>query len=255
MENARHRPDPRPQINSPSSPLPTYLRWRRDHGCHAPELIWAPTCPAKQQHGEPGTAGPNPKSLSSAPCASIPVAGAALLRLPNPPLSFMLTGDLMTPILSTRHPWRIHFGETPSPATLPLDYDIVRVSMGLGIAAIDTMIDSGHQVGPLLCCLNHSKLLVPVQSGTAYRWRASHSECGTGPLPHCGLYGAWSVSAGSAATRASCRSRFWVLPPQALASATTEPAVFHERLSLKRAEMRDARCWREGALARQAFHV
>lgn len=152
----------------------------------------------------------------------------------------------MTPLLSTRHPWHVRFGESPPPAALPRDYDIVRVSVGLGVAAIDTMIDSGDRVGPLLCCMDHRMLLVPVQPGTAHRWGASHSECSAGSALWCRAYGA----------RSACRSRLWLVPLEAPESATTEPDVLHDRLSLMRARMRDISRQPQAALRdREACHV
>lgn len=134
------------------------------------------------------------------------------------------------PLLSTRHPWQLRFGETPLPPALPPDIDVVRVSMGLGVAAIDAMIDSGDQVGPLLYCLTHVRLLVPVESGTAELWSAAHSECSTGASLECTAHG----------HRPVCHARFWVAPPDPLGRPTTDPAAFHDRLSLVRSQMRTA---------------
>lgn len=149
----------------------------------------------------------------------------------------------MTPLLSTRHPWQVRFGERPLPPALPGDYDVVRVSVGLGMAAIDTMIDSGEQVGPLLCCMDHRMLLVPVATATAHRWGAAHSKCGAGPALRCEVHGVW----------ATCRSRIWVIPPGPLAYATTDPDALHDRLSLTRARMRNSSCRHHAA--REACHV
>lgn len=134
----------------------------------------------------------------------------------------------MTPLLSTRHSWRLHFSETPPPA-LPHDYDVVRVSMGLGMSAIDHLVETGAAVGPLLCCLAHRILFVPVEFGTAALWGAAHSVCDTGPSLRCSRLDAQSV----------CHHRFWVAPPEPRAHSTTDPGTLHDRLSLVRAQMRN----------------
>jgi hypothetical protein len=112
---------------------------------------------------------------------------------------------------------------------LPRETDVVRVSMGLGMAALDAMIDSGYRVGPLLCCITHQRLLVPVESGTAHQWSAAHSVCDTGPSLQCSRQ----------ATESVCHHRFWVAPPESRAHPTTDPRILHDRLSLVRAQMRN----------------
>ncbi|MFJ6437789.1 hypothetical protein [Streptomyces sp. NPDC091416] len=136
----------------------------------------------------------------------------------------------MSPHLSTRHPWRLQFGEAPLPFMLAPELDVVRVSMGLGMAALDEMIDCGNRVGPLLCCIAHRRLLIPVSSGTAHVWRAAHSACEPGPSLRCSPEGP---------PQSLCHSRFWVAPPEALAYPTTDAVVLHGSLSLMRARMRE----------------
>lgn len=150
--------------------------------------------------------------------------------LTNQTANAVLTGEPMSPLLSTRHPWRLQFGEAPTPFPLPRAIDFVRVGVGLGMAAVDEMIDYGNPVGPLLCCMTHRLLLVPVPSGTAATWRAAHSECETGPSPRCS----------PAAPNSPCHQRSWIAPPAPLTHPTTDPAVLHHRLSLMRARMRNA---------------
>lgn len=150
----------------------------------------------------------------------------------------------MTPLLTTRHQWLIGFGETP-PSELPGDFDVVRVGTGLGMCAIDTMIDTGHRVGPLLCCIAHRLLLIPVESGTADRWRAAHSASSRGPALRCGTHGYQPI----------CRNRIWLTPPRPLAASTTTPAVLHDTLSLMRARMRGAARQPFRMRAREAAHV
>lgn len=151
----------------------------------------------------------------------------------------------MTPLLSTRHPWRLQFGEVPPPFTLPPDLDVVRVSMGLGMAALDEMIDCGNQVGPLLCCMTHRRLLVPVSSGTADVWRAAHSTCEPGPSLRCSPQGPQSL----------CHHRFWAAPPVSLAYPTTDAVVLHDSFSLMRARMRNVAQQPMGLRTREMCHV
>ncbi|MEV8033608.1 hypothetical protein [Streptomyces sp. NPDC086182] len=151
----------------------------------------------------------------------------------------------MTPLLSTRHAWRLHLSEAPLPPMLPHETDVVRVGMGLGMAALDAMIDSGNRVGPLLCCITHRRLLVPVESGTAYRWKAAHSVCDTGPSLRCSRQGAQSA----------CHHRFWVAPPESRAYPTTDPRSLHDRLSLVRSHMRNADGHSMGLRVRETCHV
>ncbi|CAM5502316.1 MULTISPECIES: hypothetical protein [Streptomyces] len=151
----------------------------------------------------------------------------------------------MTPLLSTRHLWQLGFAEIPRPLALPRDYDVVRVGMGLGLTAIEMMIDQGHHVGPLLCCIQHHKLLVPVRAGTAHWWGAPHSDCGRGPAQRCETCGGL----------AACRSRLWMLPAGPLAAATTEPGALHHHLSQMRSRLRDVSSQPQGARVRETCHV
>lgn len=150
----------------------------------------------------------------------------------------------MTPLLNTRHLWHLRFAEIPLPPVLPRDYDIVRVGMGLGLAAIDTLIDEGQPVGPLLCCIEHHKLLVPVRAGTAHWWGAPHSDCEDGPAQPCQTHGPWSA----------CR-RMWAVPPGPRQTATTEPGALHHHLSQVRARMRNVSGRPQGARVREVCHV
>ncbi|OEJ22117.1 hypothetical protein AR457_40245 [Streptomyces agglomeratus] len=132
----------------------------------------------------------------------------------------------MTPLLSTSHPWQLHLSETPPPATLPRDFDVVHVGMGLGMSALDTMIGK-QTVGPLLCCITHRMLLIPVGPGTADLWGAAHSACTRGTRLTCIARG----------YQRPCNARFWFAPPNPLAAAITAPAELHDSLSLTRAHM------------------
>ncbi|MFI1700379.1 hypothetical protein ACH419_30960 [Streptomyces bobili] len=111
---------------------------------------------------------------------------------------------------------------------MPRALDVVRVSMGLGMAALDEMIDGGNRVGPLLCCMTHRRLFVPVAAGTADVWGASHSVCEPGPSLRCSPQ----------EPQPFYHHRFWVAPTESLTYPTTDAVVLHESLSLTRARMR-----------------
>lgn len=140
-------------------------------------------------------------------------------------------GELMMPLLSSRHCWRVVGSESPLPDLVPRQVDIVRLSWGLGMAALDGMIDNGMPVGPLLCCTTHQRLLVPVAAGTASWWRAPHSEvqCGQGRLLQCSTQGPEGVCHGR---------RFWLLPPEPRVYATTDPQGLYDLLGRARTHLR-----------------
>ncbi|KNE83397.1 hypothetical protein ADZ36_05760 [Streptomyces fradiae] len=142
----------------------------------------------------------------------------------------------MTP-LRTRHAWQLSFGETPRPSTLPRTFDVVRVGMGLGLPAIDAVIDSNGQVGPVLGCGTHRSLLIPVEAGTAHLWGAPHSVCDAGAALWCGTDGEPSF----------CHNRVWMSRPEPLAHPTTGHRTLHNHLSLMRDRMRSPRQLRCGA--------
>jgi hypothetical protein len=128
-------------------------------------------------------------------------------------------------LLGSRYPWHLALGEQP-PAALPLAHDIVRVGLALGLHAIDGLVASGASVGPLRWCLAHHRLLVPVESGTAHRWQAPHSECVPGPSRCvCEGYG-------------GCTG-LWVTPPDPGYAPTTAADALHDALSRTRSRMRE----------------
>ncbi|GGV50538.1 hypothetical protein GCM10010245_79640 [Streptomyces spectabilis] len=80
------------------------------------------------------------------------------------------------PALVTPPGTQLRFDD-PLPAALrhgPVD--VVRVSMGVGIPALNAMLRQGQGM-PVLCCPAHHVMHVPVPAGTASAWRAPHSVC------------------------------------------------------------------------------
>lgn len=130
-------------------------------------------------------------------------------------------------LLSSRYPWYFALGEQPMPPTALLPaYDTVRVGLALGLHAIDGLVADGSSVGPLRCCLVHRQLLVPVESGTARRWRAPHSECAPGPRPRCTCEGYRGCTG------------FWLTQPHPDPVPTTAADALYDALSRTRSRMR-----------------
>ncbi|MCL3999239.1 hypothetical protein [Streptomyces lavenduligriseus] len=151
----------------------------------------------------------------------------------------------MTPPLSTRYQWQLGFAEIPRPLALPRDHDVVRVGMVPGLPAIEQMIDEGHRVGPLLCCIEHCRLLVPVRTGTSHWWWAPQTDCVHGSVRQCSTDGGF----------AGCHGRLWMLPDRRLAAATTEPETLHDYLSQMRSRLRDVSGRPQAAGVREACHA
>ncbi|WP_051830863.1 hypothetical protein [Streptomyces violens] len=77
-----------------------------------------------------------------------------------------------------RYPWLLRFGVTPRPETLQgRPIDIVEASLRLAVDAAESLLDTSTPVGPMLCCLQHAKALIPVPAGTVDWWYAAHSQC------------------------------------------------------------------------------
>lgn len=128
--------------------------------------------------------------------------------------------------LWSRHLWHVAFSEQP-PVALPRVHDTVRVGLALGLSAIDALVADGTCVGPLRYCLEHQKLLVPVEADTVHRWKAAHSDCVPGAKT-------WRcISDGYR----SC-SGLWVTRPETVPVATTPADALHDALSRTRDRMR-----------------
>ncbi|MFI1400770.1 hypothetical protein [Streptomyces sp. NPDC020681] len=135
----------------------------------------------------------------------------------------------MTLPSSTYQRWRPSLPEVRHPMVLPPHYDVVRTGMGLGLPAIEALREQNDAVGPILCCLAHRVLLIPVEAGTANAWRAPHSLCRPGAQWQCADLEYRSFT--------SCNGRFWIFdtwdsPP------TTAAALLHHVLSLTRSRKR-----------------
>lgn len=150
-----------------------------------------------------------------------------------------LPGEPITPLLSTSFPRQLSFGETVLPFAPPCDFDAARVSMGLGMATIDTVIDSGDSVGPLQCCITQL-------SGGVRLWGAASDS----------VYDAGSIlQGGTHEFRSQYHYRFRASRPEPSAYSTAEPGAFHDGLSLTGARKRDVASQLVGLRARAVRHV
>ncbi|RSO07035.1 hypothetical protein DMH18_26750 [Streptomyces sp. WAC 06783] len=84
--------------------------------------------------------------------------------------------------------------------------------------ALEDLLAHRHRVGPVLCCLTHRTVLVPVPAQTADRWHAPQSVCS--PLMHCA----------SAPVGSGCR-RVWLDPGHGSGPVTDSRALHHAYLS------------------------
>lgn len=130
--------------------------------------------------------------------------------------------------LQSQYLWQVAIGEVP-PDALPRAHDTVRVGLALGLPAIDALVADGTGIGPLMYCLGHQRLLVPVEAGTFHRWGAAHSDC----VP--GVRTARCVSDGYGGR--GCTG-LWVTRPEPAAASITPGAALHEALSRTRDRMR-----------------
>jgi hypothetical protein len=121
--------------------------------------------------------------------------------------------------------WHIALGEQPH-TRLPPDLASVRMSMALGMPAIDALVGDGTDVGPVKYCLAHGQLVVPVEAETVHRWRAAHSDC----VPAAG-----TRNCGAGGYR-NCIG-LWVTRPGSERGAVTPAGALHEALSLTRTRL------------------
>nr|WP_024126760.1 hypothetical protein [Streptomyces sp. F2]AHE39486.1 Hypothetical protein pFRL4_253 [Streptomyces sp. F2] len=130
--------------------------------------------------------------------------------------------------LGSDFPWNIALSERP-PAVVPSDAGVVRVGLALGLRAIDALVADGSDVGPVKYCLLHHRLLVPVEPGSAHRWRAAHSDCVPAPR-------SWGCDASG---YRGC-SGLWVTRPGTPLIEATAAEALHDALSRTRASLSSA---------------
>ncbi len=121
------------------------------------------------------------------------------------------------PLAQTELPWRIQLASHPLPRLGPVD--VVQAGLLVGLRAVEGARIRGLAVGPVLCCHAHSRIHVPVEAGTAYRWHAPQTVCRSGRLWECTLDR-------QIAGHTRC-STVWLLPPDGQHSCMHSAALLH----------------------------
>ncbi|GCD41779.1 hypothetical protein [Streptomyces paromomycinus] len=123
---------------------------------------------------------------------------------------------------TTTLPWFVRFDDRAAAAHRTPEFPPATVQLGLriGLQAVEDLLAVHHRVGPVLCCLVHHQVLVPVPAQAADRWHAPQSVCS--PLMHCA-----TASAGS-----RCH-RLWLDPGRG-SSTTTDSRALHDAYLARR---------------------
>lgn len=113
-------------------------------------------------------------------------------------------------------PWGIQLAPRPLPQLGVVD--VVQAGLGVGLRAVEAVRKGGWPVGPVLCCISHARIHIPVESDTAYRWHAPQTVCRAG---------VWECTTdGPGMTYSRC-SGVWLFPPDAGYACTDAPALLH----------------------------
>ncbi|MER6132124.1 hypothetical protein [Streptomyces sp. NPDC001815] len=134
-------------------------------------------------------------------------------RLQRRPLS----QEPALPCAQTELPWRIQLAPRPVPRLGPVD--VVQAGLLVGLRAVEGARRRGLPVGPVLCCHAHSRIHIPVEAGTAYRWHVPQTVCRAGRLWECALDR-------QVAEYSRC-STVWLLPPDGYPEGTDSAALHH----------------------------
>lgn len=112
--------------------------------------------------------------------------------------------------------WGIQLATRPLPQLGAVD--VVQAGLGVGLRAVEAVRKGGRPVGPVLCCISHARIHIPVESDTAYRWHAPQTVCRAG---------AWECTAvGPTMTYSRC-SGVWLFPPDNRRACTDAPTLLH----------------------------
>ncbi len=125
--------------------------------------------------------------------------------------------ELALPFAQTELPWRIQLASHPLPRLGPVD--VVQAGLLVGLRAVEGARSRGLPVGPVLCCHAHSRIHIPVEADTAYRWHAPQTVCRAGRLWECALDR-------QVAGYSRC-STVWLLPPDGHPEGTDSAALRH----------------------------
>lgn len=96
--------------------------------------------------------------------------------------------------------------------------DVVQVGLLLGLRAVESVRERGLPAGPVLCCIKHSLVHIPVEPGAAYRWHAPQTVCGTGT---------WVCSVDKQGSAYSTCMGIWLLPPDGRHVFTDSAGLLH----------------------------
>lgn len=126
----------------------------------------------------------------------------------------------------TEAPWNVQLAGQPLPKpSLARRVDVVQTGMPVGMRALDAVRRASCHVGPVMCCVTHQLVHIPVESDTAHRWHAPQALCRPGEFT-CSVPG--SEWAGH-----ECR-RIWLMP-HGSPHAVTDSRELHHRVALARA--------------------
>ncbi|MFI9588602.1 hypothetical protein ACIHCQ_44110 [Streptomyces sp. NPDC052236] len=117
--------------------------------------------------------------------------------------------------------------EQPFPAQLlGSAFDVVQTGMRVGLRALEEAREVAGPVAPVLVCLSHLFVHIPVEPGTAYRWHAPQTLCRPGLL-------SCSVSE-IESTCCACCPRIWLIPPDKTSRPYTDSTELRHRITLAR---------------------
>lgn len=152
------------------------------------------------------------------PCTSQwPAASVASLYGWNQPQSQPLLSAAGPPFLMQAElPWRIQLTSRPLPQLGPVD--VVQAGLGVGLRAVEGVRKAGWPVGPILCCISHSWIHIPVELDTKHWWHAPQTVCRDG---------VWECSIDRPTTPYLRCSGVWLFPPDAQHVCTDVPALLH----------------------------
>jgi hypothetical protein len=96
--------------------------------------------------------------------------------------------------------------------------DVVQAGLLLGLRAAESVRERGLPTGPVLCCIKHSLVHIPVEPGAAYRWHAPQTVCRTGT---------WACSADKHDSAYSTCVWVWLIPPDGRHMVTDSAGLLH----------------------------
>ena len=156
-------------------------------------------------------AAPDPFAAQSPAARMVPGRGEA--RSDGLPF---LPESTLTARRHTELPWCLQFAGHPTP--LASAVDVVEAGLAVGLRAIERIREWGLPAGPVLCCVKHSLMHIPVEPDTVYRWNAPQTTCRTG---------VWVCSADKQWSMYSTCLGVWLLPPDSEQDYTDSAALLH----------------------------